>query len=166
MVPLSVAVLAQGLNKHGWFAQQGQVSDRVVLDQSLFARCVPQFCWSDETIQSLRGARKASPFRRIPCTGPVGPSSVPEWTVFGLRELIPLALAQLGPGEFGLGLCPLSSSGKVSGSPWGSCALEGPPKVGGHLVAQLFGSQAEQTGLNPGCLRAPLGSPRTDKTSA
>ena len=162
---MSVAVLAQGLNKHGWLAQQGQVSDRVVLNYLLFARCVPQVGESDKTKLS-KGATKALPFRRTHCSGPGGPSSVPVWTVFGLRELIPLALAQVGPVEFGLGLCPLSSSGKVSISLRGSCAREGPPKVGGHLITQLFGSQAGQTGLNPGCLRAPLGSPRTDKTSA
>ena len=161
---MSVAVLAQGLNKHGWFARQGQVSDRVVWNYLLFARCVPL----RERQKTLsKGATKALPFRRTHCSGPVGPSSVPVWTVvFGLRELIPLALAQVGPVEFGLGLYPLPGSGKVSISLRGSCALEGPPKVGGHLFTQLSGSQAGQTGLNLGCFRAPLGSSHTDKSSA
>ena len=61
---------------------------------------------------------------------------------------------------------PLLSSGKVSGFPRGSWALEGPPKVGGHLITLLSGSQAGQKGLNPGCLRAPSGSPQADKTLA
>ena len=83
---MSVAVLAQGLNKHGWLAQQGQVSDRVVLNYLLFARCVPQVCESDKFKILSKGATKALPFRRTHCSGPDGPSSVPVWTLFCLRE--------------------------------------------------------------------------------
>ena len=134
----------------------------------LFALCRLRTAGLRERQKTLsKGATKVLPFRRTHCSGPVGPSSVPVWTVvFGLRELIPLALAQVGPVEFGLGLCPLPGSGKVSFSLRGFCALEGPPKVGGHLITQLSGSQAGQTGLNPGSLRAPLGSYHNDKTSA
>ena len=124
----------------------------------LFALCTLRTAGLRERQTTLsKGATKALPFRRPHCSGPGGPSSVPVWTVvFGLRELIPLALAQVGPVEFGLGLCPLPGSGKVSISLRGSCSLEGPPKVGGHLVTQLSGSQAGQEGLNPGCSSGPF----------
>ena len=69
--------------------------------------CGLQPCESEKTIQSYSGAKRASPFRRTPCPGPVGPRSVPKRTVVGLREWIPSAVALLGPVEFGLGLPPL-----------------------------------------------------------
>ena len=69
---MSVAVLAQGLNKHGWLAQQGQVSDRVVLNYLLFARCVPQVCEGDKT-KSSKGATKALPFPPYPLLGALRP---------------------------------------------------------------------------------------------
>ena len=87
----------------------------------------------------------------------MGPSSVPEWTEIGLRDLFPLALAQLGRSEFGLGLGPNSGSGGVAFSLRGSCpSPEELPKVGGFLTTLLPGSQAGQKGLNPGCPSGPF----------
>ena len=106
--------------------------------------------------QSL-GATKALPFRRTPYPGPVGPRSVPEWTVVDLRDLVPLALAQLGHSEFDSGLGSGLSSGKVAFPLRGSCpSPEELPKVGGFLTTRLPGSQAGQKGLNPGCPSGPF----------
>ena len=127
------------------FARQGQA---VIVWCGLLAHRILHWQVGDsrKKIQSL-GATKAPPFRRTPCPGPVCPSSVPEWTEIGLRDLIPLALAQLGHSEFDLGLGSNSGSGKVAFSLRGSCpSPEEPPKVGGFLTARLPGSQAGQRG--------------------
>ena len=106
--------------------------------------------------QSL-GATKALPFRRTPYPGPLGPSSVPEWTVVDLRDLVPLALAQLGHSEFDSGLGSGLSSGKVASPLRGfSPSPEELPKVGGFLTTRLPGSQAGQKGLNPGSPSGPF----------
>ena len=88
---MSVAVLAQGLNKHGWLAQQGQVSDRVVLNYLLFARCVPQ----------VAGATKQS-YQKVPRR--LCPSAVP------------IARGLVAPARFRCGPC--LASGSRSLWPW------------------------------------------------
>ena len=88
--------------------------------------CRLQFVRCEKTIHSYSGATKASPFRRTPCPGPVGPRSVPKRTVVGLREWIPSALAQLGPVEFGLGLSPLVELREVVWVPRGILGIRGP----------------------------------------
>ena len=82
---MSVAVLAQGLNKHGWFARQGQVSDRVVLNYLLFARCVPQVCESDKRL-----------YQKVPRR--LCPSAVPI-----ARGLVAPARFRSGPSVLALG---------------------------------------------------------------
>ena len=73
------------------------------------------------------GAEKISrglrPYRHTPCSGPKGPSTVPEWTEVGRRELSLWPGPSLGPLESGLGLCPLSGPDQVSGSPGGTTGI-------------------------------------------
>ena len=145
---MSVAVLAQGLNKHGCSAQQGQVSDRARVVHCGLRTLRTAGCQRHEK-KSLSCATKALPFRRTPCSGPVGPSTVPTRTVSDLREWIPSVLAQVGPGEFGLGLCPLSSSGKVFVSLRGFRAQEDPPKVGGYLSHSAVRESSRTEGTEP-----------------
>ena len=73
------------------------------------------------------GAEKISrglrPYRHTPCSGPKGPSTVPERTEVGRRELSLWPRPSLGPLESGLGLCPLSGPDQVSGSPGGTTGI-------------------------------------------
>ena len=75
---------------------------------------------AENILQFLRGLR---PYRLTPCLGPKGPSTVPEWTEVGRRELSLWPGPSLGPLESGLGLCPLSGPDQVSGSPGGTTGI-------------------------------------------
>ena len=118
--------------------------------------CELQPCESEKTIQSFSGAKRASPFRRTPCPGPVGPRSVPKRTVVGLREWIPSAVAQLGPVEFGLGLPPLVELREGVRVPPGILGTRGPSegRRPPHHSAVRESSRAD--GTEPWVLSAPF----------
>ena len=118
--------------------------------------CGLQPCESEKTIQSHSGATKASPFRRTPCPGPVGPRSVPKWTVVGLRERIPSALAQVGPVELDLGHSPLAELREAVRIPLGISGIRGPSegRRQPHYSAVWESSQTE--GAEPWVLAGPF----------
>ena len=114
---LSAAVLAKGHNKHGWLTRESAILKHKCLAHVV--TCVSGTC-AEKILQFVRGLR---PYRHTPCSGPKGPSTVPERTEVGLRELSLWPRPSLGPLESGLGLCPLSGPDQVSGSPGGTTGI-------------------------------------------
>ena len=96
------------------------------------------------------GAEKISrglrPYRHTPCSGPKGPSTVPEWTEVGLRELSLWPRPSLGPLESGLGLCPLSGPDQVSGSPGGTTGIS-------SAARELIRAEGVESWVPPGPFR-------------
>ena len=147
-VLLSVAVLAQGHNKHGWLTRESAILKYSALHTSLLVlarRVRKRFCSSCEgfaptAIPLARGRRAPARFR----SGP----------------RLAVGSCPFGPG-------PVWAHSSLA---WGSAPCQARIRcqapLGGPLAsAQLLGSLSEQRGLSPGCLLAPLGSPH-DQTSA
>ena len=118
--------------------------------------CGLQFGGCEKTIQSYSGATKASPFRRTPCPGPVGPRSVPKRTVVGLREWIPSAVALLGPVEFGLGLPPLVELREGVRVPPGILGTRGPSEGRRPPHHSAFRESSRTEGAEPWELAGPF----------